>query len=62
MLETTSNVTKGLPEVKTFELSKHVSRNSKFGIMDYLPCPYKIPFKIVFGIPFLLYIVRQTYG
>ena len=56
-LKSTSNVTKDLPKVKTFESSKHFCRNSNFMIMDYLPLPCKCPYsKKIFGIEFLFFI------
>ena len=42
-LKPTFNVTKDLLKVKTFASSQHLFLNRKFVIMDYLPCPCKIP-------------------
>ena len=45
-------------EVKTSKSSQRFCRNSKFMIMDYLPCPCKFPFQnCFFGINFL-FIIR----
>ena len=41
-LKSTSNVMKILPEVKKFASSQNFSGDSKFKIMDYLPCPCKL--------------------
>ena len=48
MLEINMNLTKDLPEIKTFESSQQFCWNSKFMIKDYLPCPCKIPIGINF--------------
>ena len=49
-LKSTSNITKGLPDVKTFKSRKQFGRYSKFMIMDYLPRSCKIHIQNLFGI------------
>ena len=48
-LNSTSNLTKHFPEIKTFESSQHFWWNTKFVIMDYLPGPCKIPIQKFLG-------------
>ena len=49
-LNSALNVMKDFPEVKTFEPSQHFCQNSKLIIMNYLPCPCKIPIQNCFRV------------
>ena len=46
--KSTSSVRKDLPEVKPSESNEQLCQNSKFQIMDYIPCPCKSLFRLVF--------------
>ena len=61
--KSTSNVTKFLPEVKTFESSQQFHCNSKFMNMEYLPCSSKIPVQNIFWHKkFICYLIAKIFA